>query len=95
MGLFDRTTDLAARRIDRLLDDIEDPAETAAYDEQRLRDELERVDAAVVDLVTERVTLERRAERLSVAVEDHEERAREAVAEGHEDLAREILVRKR
>jgi phage shock protein A len=94
MGLFDRTTDLAARRIDRLLDDLEDPAETAAYDEERLRDELERVDAAVVDLVTERVRLERRAERLSETVTDHEERAREAVADGREDLAREILVRK-
>ncbi len=95
MGLFDRTTDLATRRIDRLLDGLEDPAEAAAYDEQRLRDELERVDAAVVDLVTERVRLERRAERLSEAVEDHEDRAREAVAEGREELAREILVRKR
>ena len=95
MGLFDRTTDLATRRIDRLLDGLEDPAETAAYDEERLRDELERVDAAVVDLVTERVRLERRAERLSEAVEDHEDRAREAVAEGREELAREILVRKR
>jgi phage shock protein A len=95
MGLFDRTTDLATRRIDRLLDDLEDPAESAAYDEQRLRDELERVDAAVVDLVTERIRLERRAERLSEAVDEHEERARKAVAEGHEDLGREILVRKR
>jgi phage shock protein A len=95
MGLFDRTTDLATRQIDRLLDELEDPAETAAYDEQRLRDELERVDAAVVDLVTERVRLERRAERLSGAVADHEERARRAVAAGNEGLARELLVRKR
>ena len=94
MGLFDRTTDLATRRIDRLLDSLEDPTETAAYDEQRLYDELEQVDAAVVDLVTERVRLERRAERLSEAVEEHVDRAREAVADGREDLASEILVRK-
>ncbi|MFB6169178.1 MAG: PspA/IM30 family protein [Haloferacaceae archaeon] len=95
MGLFDRTTDLATRQIDRLLDDLEDPAESAAYDQRRLDDELEQVDAAVVDLVTERVRQERRAERLSAAVDDHEERARGAVAEGREDLAREIIGRKR
>jgi phage shock protein A len=94
MGLLDRTSERARRRVDRLLDTLEDPAATAAYDAERLRDELDAVDAAVVDLVAERKRQEARADRLADRVEEHAASAREAVAASREDLARELLSRK-
>ncbi len=94
MGLLDRTSERARRRVDRLLDTLEDPAATAAYDAERLRDELDAVDAAVVDLVAERKRQEARADRLADRVEEHAASAREAVAASREDLARELLGRK-
>jgi len=87
MGLLDRTSDLARRRVDRLLDDLDDP-------DERLRDELRRVDEAVVDLVTERKRLEARRSTLEGRIDDHNERAREAVRAERDDLAREVLERK-
>ncbi len=94
MGLLDRTSERARRRVDRLLDTLGDPAATAAYDAERLRDELDAADAAVVDLVAERKRQEARADRLADRVEEHAVSAREAVAASREDLARELLSRK-
>jgi phage shock protein A len=94
MGLLDRTSDLARRRVDRLLDDLDDPAQRFEYTRERLDEELRRVDGAIVDLVTERKRLETRRTTLEERIDDHNERAREAVRAERDDLAREVLERK-
>jgi phage shock protein A len=94
MGLLDRTSDLVNRRVNRLLDGLEDDAASAAYDDERLREELGRVDDALTDLVTERKRLESRRADVEERVETANEEAREAVAAGREDEAREVLRRK-
>lgn len=94
MGLLDRSADILSRRVDRLLDDLDDPAERREYTYERLQDELRDVDDAIVALVTERKRLERRRAALDERIDEHNERAREAVADDREDLAREVLSRK-
>lgn len=95
MGLFDRTTEAFEREVNRLLDDIEDPRENLDYTYERLRDELTRVDEALVDLVTQRKRLEREADRLDDRVTMHNDRAREAVEDGDDTVARDHLEAKR
>lgn len=94
MGLTDRTSDLLNTRVNALLDRLEDEGESADYAVERLRDELKRVKEAILDLVTEKKRLEQRRERLQASVEERNEQAREAVAAGREDLAREVLRKK-
>lgn len=94
MGLTDRTSDLLNTRVNALLDRLEDEGESADYAVERLRDELKRVKEAILDLVTEKKRLEQRRERLQETVEERNEQAREAVAAGREDLAREVLRKK-
>jgi len=94
MGLLDRTSNLARRRVDRLLDDPEDPDESLEYTHERLQEELRRVDDAVIDLVTERKRLEQRRSSLEESIDERNENAREAVRAGRDDLAREVLERK-
>jgi phage shock protein A len=94
MGLTDRTSDLLNTRVNALLDRLEDENESADYAVERLRDELARVKEAILDLVTEKKRLERRRERLQEQVEERNDQAREAVAAGREDLAREVLRKK-
>lgn len=94
MGLTDRTTDLLNTRVNALLDRLEDDGESADYAVERLHDELKRVKEAILDLVTEKKRLEQRRDRLQERVEERNEQAREAVAAGREDLAREVLRKK-
>ncbi|MFC5970910.1 PspA/IM30 family protein [Halomarina salina] len=95
MGLFDRTTEALEREVNRLLDDVEDPQESLDYTYERLRDELARVDEALVDLVTQRKRLEGERDRLEDRIADHNDRAREAVEEGDDARARDHLEDKR
>jgi phage shock protein A len=94
MGLLDRTSNLARRRVDRLLDDPEAPDESLEYTHERLQEELRRVDDAVIDLVTGRKRLEQRRSSLEESIDERNENAREAVRAGRDDLAREVLERK-
>lgn len=94
MGLTDRTTDLLNTRVNALLDRLEDENESADYAVEQLRDELTRVKEAILDLVTEKKRLEKRRESLQEKIEERNEQAREAVAAGREDLAREVLRKK-
>lgn len=95
MGLFDRTTEALEREVNRLLDDVEDPRESLDYTYERLRDEVARVDEAFVDLVTQRKRLERDRDRLDDRIDEHNDRAREAVEAGDDASAREHLEAKR
>jgi phage shock protein A len=94
MGLTDRTTDLLNTRVNALLDRLEDDRESADYAVERLHDELRRVKESILDLVTEKKRLEQRRERLQKQIEERNEQAREAVAAGREDLARDVLRKK-
>ncbi|MWG36924.1 PspA/IM30 family protein [Halomarina oriensis] len=95
MGLFDRTTDAFERRVDRLLTDLEAPDESLDYTYERLKDELQRIDEALVDLVTQRKRLEGERDRLEDRVDTHNDRARRAVEAGDDARAREHLETKR
>ncbi|SDN01080.1 phage shock protein A (PspA) family protein [Halogranum gelatinilyticum] len=94
MGLTDRTSDLLNTRVNALLDRLEDENESADYAVEQLRDELKRVKEAILDLVTEKKRLEKRRDSLQEKIEERNEQAREAVAAGREDLAREVLRKK-
>lgn len=94
MGLTDRTADLLNARANALLDRLEDDSRSGEYAVERLRDELARVKEAILDLVTEKKRLEKRRDGLQERVEERNERAREAVAAGRDDLARGLLRKK-
>ncbi|MFC5366960.1 PspA/IM30 family protein [Salinirubrum litoreum] len=95
MGILDRTSDLFGAKMNSLLDRLEDPDEQLDYTYERLQDELSKVESALTDLVTEKKRLEARRDDVESRVADRNEQAREAVAAGRDDLAREALRRKR
>ncbi len=94
MGLLDRSSDLLNRRVNDLLEGFDDPKAEREYNVERMRDELERVKQAIVDLVTEKKRLQRRSDRLESQIEERNVQARKAVRAGDEDLARSFLREK-
>jgi phage shock protein A len=91
MGLLDRTSDLVNRRVDRLLDELDDSTEGMDYTYERLKSELKRVDESIAELVTERKRLEERRTDLEARIEQRNDQARQAVEVDREDLARRAL----
>jgi phage shock protein A len=91
MDVLDRTTALIESTLDGLVDSASDADEELDYAHEQMREELRAVDEGLVNLVSERKRLERRAEELDAEVERRNNQAREAVSADREDVAREAL----
>src|SRR5918992_2961411 len=93
-GLFSRFTTVVKAKLSRLLDRAENPTETLDYSyEQQLR-LLQDVKRGVVDVTTSKKRLEMQTAQLEQNLVKLETQARDAVAAGREDLARQALERK-
>jgi len=94
MGLISRMTTLIKAKLSRILDRAEDPRETLDYAYERQLQLLQEVRRGIVDVTTSKRRLELQRAKLQASLDKLTEQARQAVANGREDLARLALERK-
>jgi phage shock protein A len=81
-------------KINRVLDDAEDPRETLDYSYEKQREMLRNVKRGVVEMVTAKRRLELQAKKAEANIAKLDSQARQALGAGREDLARLALERK-
>jgi phage shock protein A len=81
-------------KANKALDRAEDPRETLDYSYSKQLEMLQRVRRGVVDVASSRKRLELQQTQLGAQAAKCEEQARQALALGREDLAREALTRR-
>ena len=94
MGIMSRMSTVVKSKMNRLLDNTEDPGETLDYAYEKQREMLQNVKRGIVEMVTTKRRLQIQAEKVSASIANVENQARQAMAAGREDLARMALQRK-
>jgi phage shock protein A len=94
MGLLQRTGDIIKAKWNALLNRAENPSETLDYSYERQLESLQNVKRGIADVVTAKKRLEIQTQQLEQNVVKLDGQARQAVAAGREDLARQALERK-
>jgi phage shock protein A len=93
-GLMSRASTVVKAKFSKLLDRAEDPGETLDYSYERQLELLQNVKRGIADVVTAKKRLQLQETQLQQSVVKLESQARQALAEGREDLARQALERK-
>jgi phage shock protein A len=93
-GLAGRMSTVVKAKVSRLLDRAEDPGETLDYSYQKQVENLQNVKKGIADVVTAKKRLQMQESSLQQSVVKLDTQARQALAGGHEDLARAALERK-
>src|ERR1043166_6582720 len=93
-GLMSRASTVVKAKFSKLLDRAENPAETLDYSYERQLELLQNVKRGIADVVTAKKRLELQKTQLQQSVVKLDTQARQAVAAGREDLARQALERK-
>src|SRR5207249_11599699 len=93
-GLMSRASTVVKAKMSKLLDRAEDPAETLDYSYEKQLELLQNVKRGIAGVVTAKKRLELQETQLQQSVVKLETQAREALAAGREDLARQALERK-
>jgi phage shock protein A len=93
-GLSGRMSTVVKAKISKLLDRAEDPAETLEYSYQKQIEQLQNVKKGIADVVTAKKRLQLQEENYKGQVVKLDTQARQALAQGQEDLARTALERK-
>src|SRR4029453_2689182 len=93
-GLIERASTVIKAKFSKLLDRAEDPAETLDYSYEQQLQLLQNVKRGIADVVTSKKRLQLQTTQLEQSVVKLDTQARQAVAQGREDLARAALERK-
>jgi phage shock protein A len=93
-GLMSRASLVVKSKFSKLLDRAEDPAETLDYSYEKQLELLQNVKRGIADVVTAKKRLELQEQQLQQSLVKLDSQAREALAAGREDLARQALERK-
>src|ERR1700734_1234231 len=93
-GLSGRMSTVVKAKISKLLDRAEDPAETLDYSYQKQIELLQNVKKGIADVVTSKKRLQLQEEKHRQQIVKLDAQARQALAQGQEDLARQALERK-
>ena len=93
-GLMSRASLVVKSKLSKVLDRAEDPGETLDYSYQKQLESLQNVKKGIADVVTAKKRLQMQSQKLEQSVVKLDTQARQAVAEGREDLARQALERK-
>jgi phage shock protein A len=93
-GLMSRASTIVKAKFSKLLDRAEDPGETLDYSYEQQLELMQNVKRGIADVVTAKKRLELQEQQLQQSVVKLDAQAREAVAAGREDLARQALERK-
>ena len=93
-GLMSRAGLVVKSKFSKLLDRAENPNETLDYSYEKQLELLQNVKRGVADVVTAKKRLELQTTQLEQSIVKLETQARQALAAGREDLARQALERK-
>jgi len=93
-GLMSRASLVVKAKLSKLLDRAENPTETLDYSYEKQLELLQNVKRGVADVVTAKKRLELQTTQLEQSVVKLDTQARQALAAGREDLARQALERK-
>src|ERR1700694_5689257 len=94
MSVIKRVSLICRSKANKALDKMEDPRETLDYSYQTQLELLQKVRRGVADVATSRKRLELQMNQLQQNSDRLARQAREALAAGREDLARDALQRK-
>jgi phage shock protein A len=94
MGVMKRVTMVFRAKANKALDRMEDPRETLDYSYQTQLELLQKVRRGVADVATSRKRVELQVNTLQQNAAKLDRQARDSLAAGREDLAREALTRK-
>jgi phage shock protein A len=94
MGLLSRTGEIIKAKWNAMLNRAENPNETLDYSYERQLQSLQNVKRGVADVVTAKKRLQIQTQQLEQNVVKLDTQARQALAAGREDLARQALERK-
>jgi phage shock protein A len=94
MSVMKRFTMIFRAKANKALDRMEDPRETLDYSYQQQLELLQRVRRGVADVATSRKRLELQLNQLQQSSDKLDRQARDALAAGRDDLARDALTRK-
>jgi phage shock protein A len=89
-----RASTIIKAKLAKLLDRAEDPGETLDYSYEKQLELLQNVKRGIADVATAKKRLELQTAQLEKSVVKLETQARDALAAGREDLARQALERK-
>jgi len=93
-GIGGRFSTVIKSKVSKMLDKAEDPAETLDYSYQKQLESLQNVKKGIADVVTSKKRLQMQSDKLEQSVVKLDTQARQALAAGQEDLARQALERK-
>jgi len=93
-GLMARASLITKAKVSKALDRAEDPTETLDYSYEQQLELLQKVKGGVADVATAKKRLELQTAQLDQAATRLDGEARQALAAGREDLARQALERK-
>ncbi len=93
-GLGGRMSTVIKAKVSKILDKAEDPAETLDYSYQKQLEALQNVKKGIADVVTSKKRLQMQSQKLEQQVVKLDTQARQALAQGNEELARVALERK-
>jgi phage shock protein A len=93
-GLMSRASTVVKAKLSKLLDRAEDPTETLDYSYEKQLELLQNVKRGIADVVTSKKRLQLQSTQLEQGLVKLETQARQALAQGREDLARAALERK-
>src|SRR6187549_2785978 len=93
-GLMSRASLVVKSKFSKLLDRAENPSETLDYSYERQLESLQNVKRGIADVVTAKKRLQIQTQQLEQNVVRLDTQARQALAAGREDLARQALERK-
>lgn len=94
MGLFQRAHDIAQAKANKALDAAEKPDEMLDLSYSKMLEQLTQVRRAVVDVAASEKRIELQEDQLRHTIDHLQDQAKQALAAGNEDLAREALTRK-
>jgi phage shock protein A len=94
MGVMKRVSTIFRAKANKALDRMEDPRETLDYSYQTQLELLQKVRRGVADVATSRKRVELQMNQLHQTSDKYDRQARDALAVGREDLARDALTRK-
>ncbi|MFD0274247.1 PspA/IM30 family protein [Kitasatospora sp. NPDC127111] len=93
-GIMHRIADLFRLKVGKALDRAEDPREVLDYSYEKQLDLVQKVRRGLADVATSRKRIELQLTQLNQSSTKLEGQARQALATGREDLAREALSRR-
>src|SRR6186997_3695495 len=94
MGLLSRAGEIIRAKFNALLNRAENPSETLDYSYEKQLESLQNVKRGIADVVTAKKRLQIQTQQLEQNVVKLDTQARQALAAGREDLARQALERK-